>query len=260
MNIRVAALIVVVAVVVGIWAWFFEQGEGPLLPAREFQAWTGVEPEEISKVRITNFGETLTFVRDAERVWHFDDPQGPLVDTGRWTGVALLLSGPNTRRLFQPGDTEEYAALGLQSPQMVIEVWEDNPLKAPEDGTVVAWFKQVGDKVQHQEPLGQYRTGQGVLSLLSPAAGTLKEVRVAEGAVAQKDTVLAFVESSFGLVVGDKTPDGVNHYVQFRDDQQIACPGLCPQVYLIDASWGDVLGRLVTEPPVPVPPTTETSS
>jgi len=54
--------------------------------------------------------------------------------------------------------------------------------------------------------------------------------------------------AKFAIFIGDKTPDEVSHYVRME--------GL-PQVFLIDASWGDVLSRLVTEPPIPPTPTPE---
>ena len=45
--------------------------------------------------------------------------------------------------------------------------------------------------------------------------------------------------------LGDKTPRGNNHYAQFQDLEPI---------YLVDSSWGDVIARLVTEPPhIPTP-------
>lgn len=50
--------------------------------------------------------------------------------------------------------------------------------------------------------------------------------------------------ADFGILVGDKTPDGQKHYVMMRGFDS---------VFLIDASWGDVLARLVAEPPFPSP-------
>ena len=52
--------------------------------------------------------------------------------------------------------------------------------------------------------------------------------------------------------VGDKTPDGDSNYVQYHTDESI---------YLVDSTWGDVMARLVTEPPyipTPTPEPTET--
>ncbi len=54
--------------------------------------------------------------------------------------------------------------------------------------------------------------------------------------------------NKFSVFIGDKTPDAVSHYVQMEG---------FPQLFLIDASWGDVLNRLVTEPPYPPTPTPE---
>lgn len=45
--------------------------------------------------------------------------------------------------------------------------------------------------------------------------------------------------------VGDKTPDGQSSYALFQEERA---------VHLIASDWGDVIGRLVTEPPH-IPPT-----
>lgn len=46
--------------------------------------------------------------------------------------------------------------------------------------------------------------------------------------------------SDFEVRLGDRTPDGGEHYAQMNDD---------PRVYLIDTTWGDALTKLVREPP-----------
>ena len=43
--------------------------------------------------------------------------------------------------------------------------------------------------------------------------------------------------------LGDKTPNGTSHYAQMRGFDDL---------YLIDASWGDVISRLVKDPPYPL--------
>tara|TARA_B100000029_G_scaffold462119_1_gene494355 strand:- start:172 stop:1185 length:1014 start_codon:yes stop_codon:yes gene_type:complete len=48
--------------------------------------------------------------------------------------------------------------------------------------------------------------------------------------------------SSVTLLLGDLTPDGGNNYAQVEG---------FPQLVLVDSSWGRVLERLVTEPPLP---------
>ena len=44
------------------------------------------------------------------------------------------------------------------------------------------------------------------------------------------------------LYLGDRTPDEVNHYARIEG---------FPQLVLVDATWGEVLTRLVIEPPLP---------
>ncbi|MCZ6788924.1 MAG: DUF4340 domain-containing protein [Chloroflexi bacterium] len=48
--------------------------------------------------------------------------------------------------------------------------------------------------------------------------------------------------------IGDNTPDNTGSYAQLAG---------FPTLFLIDVSWGEVLSRLVTEPPVPPPPLEE---
>jgi hypothetical protein len=55
----------------------------------------------------------------------------------------------------------------------------------------------------------------------------------------------------FEIHLGDKTPDGVNQYASM-----VGNPGL----FLITGAWGDVLVRLVTEPPYITPTPTPSSS
>lgn len=59
--------------------------------------------------------------------------------------------------------------------------------------------------------------------------------------------------------VGDATPDGSSHYTQFKP--LVAQAQADPGIYLVDSSWGNVMARLVTEPPyvpTPAPPATPT--
>ena len=46
------------------------------------------------------------------------------------------------------------------------------------------------------------------------------------------------------IVVGDPTPDRQAYYIKLAQSRE---------VYTVDASWYDVLARLVTDPPYPVP-------
>ncbi|MCH6588292.1 MAG: hypothetical protein IH805_08275, partial [Proteobacteria bacterium] len=83
-------------------------------------------------------------------------------------------------------------------------------------------------------------------------------VKLAEWGLTSPRTVITVGLQGIGDVtirIGDKTPDGISHYTQFRS------PGDSSQadssVYLIDSSWGDVMERLVNEPPYLPTPTPE---
>jgi 2-oxoglutarate dehydrogenase E2 component (dihydrolipoamide succinyltransferase) len=66
------------------------------------------------------------------------------------------------------------------------------------EGTVSKWLKQVGDEVGRDEPLLEISTDKVDAEIPSPAAGTLVEVVVEEGATVEVGTVVAFIETEKG--------------------------------------------------------------
>ena len=62
------------------------------------------------------------------------------------------------------------------------------------DATLVAWHKNSGDGVQRDENLVDLETDKVVLEVPAPAAGTLAEIRVEEGATVTAGDVLAILE------------------------------------------------------------------
>jgi 2-oxoglutarate dehydrogenase E2 component (dihydrolipoamide succinyltransferase) len=61
------------------------------------------------------------------------------------------------------------------------------------EGTLTKWLKKVGDTVQRDEPLFEISTDKVDAEIPSPAAGTLTEVKVAEGETVQINTVVAII-------------------------------------------------------------------
>ncbi|MGA1983476.1 MAG: 2-oxoglutarate dehydrogenase, E2 component, dihydrolipoamide succinyltransferase [Acidobacteriaceae bacterium] len=61
------------------------------------------------------------------------------------------------------------------------------------EGTLTKWLKKVGDTVQRDEPLFEISTDKVDAEIPSPAAGTLEEIKVAEGATVQINTVVAVI-------------------------------------------------------------------
>jgi 2-oxoglutarate dehydrogenase E2 component (dihydrolipoamide succinyltransferase) len=64
------------------------------------------------------------------------------------------------------------------------------------EGTLTKWLKKVGDKVERDEPLFEISTDKVDAEIPSPAAGTLQETKVAEGATVQINTVVCVIQES----------------------------------------------------------------
>ena len=61
------------------------------------------------------------------------------------------------------------------------------------EGTITKWLKKKGDKVQRDEPLFEISTDKVDAEIPSPAAGILHEIKVAEGATVQVNTVVGTI-------------------------------------------------------------------
>ncbi len=61
------------------------------------------------------------------------------------------------------------------------------------EGTITKWLKKVGDSVQRDEPIFEISTDKVDAEIPSPAAGTLTEIRAAEGSTVSINTVVAVI-------------------------------------------------------------------
>ncbi len=66
------------------------------------------------------------------------------------------------------------------------------------DATLVAWHKKAGDAVERDVNLVDLETDKVVLEVPAPAAGRLKEIRVAEGATVESGDVIAILDEGEG--------------------------------------------------------------
>ncbi len=64
------------------------------------------------------------------------------------------------------------------------------------EGTITKWLKKPGESVQRDEPLFEISTDKVDAEIPSPAAGVLKEVKVAEGTTVQINTVVAVIDEA----------------------------------------------------------------
>ena len=86
--------------------------------------------------------------------------------------AAEAVYGRRDRRLGLEGDRAGGAWPTSIMPQMGESIAE---------GTITKWLKKVGDKVERDEPLFEISTDKVDAEIPSPAAGVLKEIRVAPG-------------------------------------------------------------------------------
>src|SRR3981189_1132830 len=64
------------------------------------------------------------------------------------------------------------------------------------EGTITKWLKKPGDTIQRDEPLFEISTDKVDAEIPSPSAGTLKEIKIAEGATVQINTVVATIDET----------------------------------------------------------------
>jgi len=64
------------------------------------------------------------------------------------------------------------------------------------EGTITKWLKKPGDTIQRDEPLFEISTDKVDAEIPSPAAGTLKEIKIAEGTTVQINTVVCSIDEA----------------------------------------------------------------
>jgi len=66
------------------------------------------------------------------------------------------------------------------------------------EGTITKWLKKIGDTVQRDEPIFEISTDKVDAEIPSPVAGTLTEIKVAEGKTVTINTVVAVIGGAAG--------------------------------------------------------------
>ena len=64
------------------------------------------------------------------------------------------------------------------------------------EGTITKWLKKPGDKVQRDEPLFEISTDKVDAEIPAPASGVLQDIKVAEGATVQVNTVVGTISAT----------------------------------------------------------------
>ena len=72
------------------------------------------------------------------------------------------------------------------------------------EGTITKWLKNVGDRVERDEPLFEISTDKVDAEIPSPAAGVLSEIKVKAGETAQINTVVGVIGGAAGTAPAAK--------------------------------------------------------
>jgi 2-oxoglutarate dehydrogenase E2 component (dihydrolipoamide succinyltransferase) len=91
------------------------------------------------------------------------------------------------RRLYLFEGEEKFMPTDVVMPQMGESITE---------GTITKWLKKPGDTVQRDEPLFEISTDKVDAEIPSPAAGTLKEIKIPEGSTVQINTVVCTIDGA----------------------------------------------------------------
>jgi len=78
-------------------------------------------------------------------------------------------------------------AVDVVMPQMGESIFE---------GTIIKWLKKPGEKVERDEPLFEISTDKVDAEIPAPAAGVLREIKIAEGQTVPVKTVVAIIDSA----------------------------------------------------------------
>ncbi len=74
------------------------------------------------------------------------------------------------------------------------------------EGTITRWLKQVGEKVERDEPLFEISTDKVDAEIPSPAAGTLQEIKFKEGDTVEVNVVVAVIGEGDGAAATAPAP------------------------------------------------------
>jgi pyruvate dehydrogenase E2 component (dihydrolipoamide acetyltransferase) len=77
------------------------------------------------------------------------------------------------------------------------------------EGTITKWLKQVGDKVERDEPLFEISTDKVDAEIPSPVAGLLSQIKVEAGTTAQINTVVAVIGGTAKAASGTAKPSPI---------------------------------------------------
>ena len=90
------------------------------------------------------------------------------------------------------------------------------------EGTITKWLKQVGERVERDEPLFEISTDKVDAEIPSPAAGMLTEIRFKEGETVEINTTVAVLDGGKPAAVAPATASTETTATEARPEQKVS--------------------------------------
>ena len=111
-------LLIVLALIAGIWFFVIKVGDEPAEPSDAFWFYKVAEADiETISIKTESVEQSFSLSDDSD--WYFTGEQQPPVDMSRWGGVTLVLSGPRARRVLAE-EIEDLKTYGLDPPSTIL--------------------------------------------------------------------------------------------------------------------------------------------
>jgi pyruvate dehydrogenase E2 component (dihydrolipoamide acetyltransferase) len=118
------------------------------------------------------------------------------------------------------------------------------------EGTITKWLKQVGDRVERDEPLFEISTDKVDAEIPSPASGTLTEIKFKEGETVEVNTVVAVLD---GEGAGASPPGGAATAAAAPEPAAPSAPPAAPPI-AAQSSAPQAASQTAPTPPSPPSP------
>src|ERR1051325_10896938 len=98
------------------------------------------------------------------------------------------------------------------------------------EGTITKWLKNVGDKVERDEPLFEISTDKVDAEIPAPAAGTLTEIKFKEGETVEVNTVVAVLDGDGAKAATTETAAATEQETPEPSPAETAAPIPPPEI------------------------------
>lgn len=133
---------------------------------------------------------------------------------------------------------------------MKIEITVPPLSESVASGTLLAWRKQVGDRVERDETLVDLETDKVILEIPAAASGTLSEIREPEGAEVKAEQVIAVIDTATDSLADTPLPPPAEPKATPRATQasaMLTAPAPAPQAQPADP--GPAVRAVAPPPP-----------